>query len=88
MSRELTMDALSRAYGACNAIRGSHGDLKSALDDLYGRADAAEATLARVRNALAALDGHTCHEGHTDADHLSMYRAVVAEVRAALEGAA
>lgn len=34
-----------------------------------------------------AFDGHTCHEGHTDAEHLAMYRAVVREVRAALEGA-
>jgi hypothetical protein len=44
----------------------------------------AEATLVRVRSALAALDGHTCHGGHTDADHLG----VVAEVMVALEGAA
>ena len=57
-----------------------------AILGLLRERDAAEATLARVRDALAALDGHTCHEGHTDADHLAMHRAVVAEVRAALEG--
>lgn len=33
-----------------------------------------------VRNALARLDGHTCHEGHTDADHLRLYRQVVGEI--------
>ena len=33
-----------------------------------------------VRNALATLDGHTCHEGHTDSDHLRLYRAVVGEI--------
>lgn len=43
---------------------------------------AAAVRLHDVRNALAALDGHTCHEGHTDADHLRLYRAVVAEIAA------
>lgn len=42
--------------------------------------------LERVRNALAALDGHTCHAGHTDADHLAMYRGVVAEISTAVGG--
>lgn len=39
----------------------------------------------RVRNALAMLDGHTCHAGHTDADHLRLHRQVVTEIRAVLE---
>lgn len=38
----------------------------------------------QVRNALARLDGHTCHEGHTDADHLRLYRQVVGEIDHAL----
>lgn len=64
---------------------------RSRAEFRYGTADdarrAAEATIARVRNALAALDGHTCHEGHTDAERLPLWRDCVAEVRAALEGA-
>ena len=38
-----------------------------------------------ILNALARFDGHTCHAGHTDADHLRLYRQVVQEIESVLE---
>lgn len=41
--------------------------------------------LQLIDNALARLDGHTCHIGHTDGDHLRLYQQVIREIESAME---
>jgi len=41
--------------------------------------------LERINNALAKLDMHSCHAGHTDLDHLRLYRAIVTEIEIIME---
>jgi hypothetical protein len=36
--------------------------------------------LQAIDNALARLDGHTCHEGHTIEHHKNFYRSVLTEI--------
>jgi hypothetical protein len=52
-------------------------------DEAFARAGAA--LRGRVQNALAILDGHTCHDGHTDALHLALHLRVGAEIQTALD---
>ena len=44
----------------------------------------AELKIFKINNALAILDMHTCHEGHTDTDHLHLYKSVVREIEQVL----
>lgn len=52
---------------------------------LIERLERAEEAMHRVRKAIAILSGPTRDEGHTDADHLRLYRDVAAEIRRVVE---
>lgn len=90
--RPLTRDALERLrerYTAANQV-GMNGarrvlELIATVDARDVEADRLAGRLQQVRAAVARLDGHTCHEGHTDAAHLRLHELVVQEIRDALD---
>ena len=99
----LTAEELARMKRLCENAEDGWDVLELGIQPehvlrLLAQVAAAEQEVARLRrgvlNALARLDGHTCHSGHTDSDHYRLYRGVVNEIevlmrqssRAALDG--
>ena len=84
---EIGEEAIADGLRAADAvyIAAAHPQAVLALlDDLRDAEAERDRLRHQVRNALTRLDGHTCHAGHTDADHLRLYRQVVAEIESAL----
>ncbi len=88
MSAEPITREQLRRWAAERAHRGYPEHLRApglAVIALLDDHAAALALRGRVQNALAILDGQSCHDGQTDADHLRTHRAVVAEIQTALD---